>query len=90
MVTSEPVKCVAFIYLPQKMFAAPLKRMANLHADMHLALLDVYEGSVLDGIPSLSYANNIPTCSSVIGLSLLIFCQRLTSLARSYCANRQH
>lgn len=75
-----------------KMFAGPLKRRrtAKLHADMHLALLDVYEGSVLDGIPSLSYANNIPTCSSVIGLSLLIFCQRLTSLAWSYCANRQH
>lgn len=63
---------------------------SKLHPDTHLTALDVYEGSVLDRIPRLSYANSVPTCSSVIGLSLLIFCQRVTSLAWSYCANRQH
>lgn len=53
-------------------------------------MLEMYEGSVLDRLPHLSYANNFASCSSVIGLLLLIFCQRVTSLAWSYCANGQH
>lgn len=68
--------------------------LTNIHwralADSHPALMELYEGSVLDGLPRLSYANDFTPCSSVIGSLLLIFCQRVTSLARSYCANRQH
>lgn len=74
-------------------FASPIfvtNIYSRVHTDTHPTLLEMYEGSVLDGLPRLSYANNFPPCSSVIGLLLLIFCQRVTSLARSYCANRQH
>lgn len=63
---------------------------SSVHMDTHPTMLEMYEGSVLDGLPHLSYANIFPPCSSVIGLLLLIFCQRVTSLAWSYCANRQH
>lgn len=68
--------------------------LTNIHwralTDSHPALMELYEGSVLDGLPRLSHANDFTPCSSVIGSLLLIFCQRVTSLARSYCANRQH
>lgn len=77
-----------FIFFASPFFVTNVH--AGVHADTHPILLEMYEGSVLDGLPHLSYANNFPPCSSVIGLLLLIFCQRVTSLARSYCANRQH
>lgn len=69
-------------------FASPTH--LSMHIDTHATMLEMYEGSVLDGLPHLSYANNFSPCCSVIGLLLLIFCQRVTSLAQSYCANRQH
>lgn len=79
-----------FVFFVFYMYVSVTNVLSSVHTDTDPTLVEMYEGSVLDGLPHLSYANNSPPCSSVIGLLLLIFCQRVTPLARSYCANRQH
>lgn len=44
-----------------KFFCQPaFETHTRVHTDTHATLLEMYEGSVLDGLPPLSYANNFP------------------------------